>query len=104
MLYQAPFKALHIGKQEIKTCEVNMMAADYNPAAELKKQVEELEDEKPKIYVFHPGYLDMTITKMSSLTTGRIKEVAALRDPATKEMLDKNKVECISYATVSKNQ
>lgn len=101
LFHHAAFASLRIGDREIQMCDVDMMTPDYDPAAELEKQILKLEENQPKIYVFHPGYLDQTILNMSSLTTARTKEAAALQNPATKLMLERNHVECISYETLA---
>ena len=46
---------------------------------------------------FHPGYLDDYILTHSSLTINRTKEVVMLTDIKTKEWLNKENIELISY-------
>ena len=46
---------------------------------------------------FHPGYLDDYILTHSSLAINRTKEVVMLTDTKTKEWLNKENIELISY-------
>lgn len=100
LLYHAPFEALTAGGLTIPMYLGNISNPEYDPARELKNCVASLEDEIPKMYVFHPGYLDQTILQLSSLTINRTKEAALLTDPETKKYLEEQGVELYSYVTV----
>ena len=74
------------------------MAPGYDPFESLKKAA--LQDYGPDgcaMFVCHPGYLDDTILRCSSLTVPRTQEVAMSIDPATKAWLAENDVRVITY-------
>jgi predicted glycoside hydrolase/deacetylase ChbG (UPF0249 family) len=49
------------------------------------------------MFVCHPGYLDDFILRTSSLTIPRTKEVAMACDPATRQWLEENEVQVVTY-------
>lgn len=100
LLYHAPFSALTVEGLTVPMYLGNISDPDYDPGRELRDCVASLEDESPKMYVFHPGYLDQKILKLSSLTVNRTKEAALLTDPETKRYLETQNVELESYVTI----
>lgn len=101
LLYHAPFESLKVGNLEIPMYLGDIMNSEYDPWGELQECVRSLEEDIPKMYVFHPGYLDQTIMNMSSLTINRTKETAVLTDPKTKAWLEEQAVRLCSYRTIT---
>ncbi len=100
LLYHAPFASLTVKELTIPMYLGNITHQDYDPWSELRNCVASLEDNIPKMYVFHPGYLDQAIMGMSSLTVNRTKETAMLTAPETKAYLKKEGVMLYSYASI----
>lgn len=101
LLYHAPFAALQVKGLTVPMYLGDIGSPDYDPLQELKACVASLEEDIPKMYVFHPGYLDKTIMSMSSLTTNRTKEAEVLTDPETKAYLQKEGIRLYSYETIA---
>lgn len=77
---------------------MDSMKPDYDPFACLKRDARK--DYGPDgccMFVCHPGYLDDYILRTSSLTTPRVQEVAMACDPATRQWLDENGVQPVTY-------
>lgn len=102
LLYHAPFAALDIKGFMIPMYLGDIMSPDYDPLQELKNCVASLEEDIPKMYVYHPGYLDQNIMKVSSLTINRTKEAEILTDPNTKKYLENEGIHLYSYATIAR--
>lgn len=71
---------------------------DYDPFESLKAAA--LRDYGPDgccMFVCHPGYLDDQILSTSSLTIPRTKEVAMSIDPVTKQWLEENRIQVVTY-------
>lgn len=100
LLYHAPFAALQLETLEIPMYLGDIMSPDYDPFKELQTCVASLEEDIPKMMVFHPGYLDQTILNMSSLTINRTKETAMLLNPRTANYLEEQGVRLYSYETI----
>lgn len=49
-----------------------------------------LEEEKPHVFIFHPGFLDQTIFDRSSMTTMRVQDAALLKDEEVLAWLKEN--------------
>lgn len=101
LLYHAPFAALTVKDLTIPMYLGDIANPDYDPRQELINCVSSLEEDIPQMYVFHPGYLDQTILKMSSLTINRTKEAAMLTDPETKAYLEERGIALYSYAAIA---
>lgn len=100
LLYHAPFAALNVNGFAVPMYLGDITDPDYDPYKELKACVDSLEEGVPKMYVFHPGYLDQPILRMSSLTLNRTKEVQMLTDPAVGAYLEGEGVRLYSYETI----
>lgn len=100
LLYHAPFEALKVGSLEIPMYLGDIMNSEYDPWEELQECVNSLDEDIPKMYVFHPGYLDQPIMRMSSLTINRTKETEVLINPKTRAWLEDKKVQLCSYYTI----
>lgn len=73
------------------------MQPDYDPYQSLAKMLENLHEDGVDMMIFHPGYLDESIIKHSSLLTPRTLEVTMLTDPAVKEKLNDLNIQQINY-------
>lgn len=104
LLYHAPFSSLVINNLTIPMYMGDIAAPDYDPWRELQNCISTLQDDIPKMCVFHPGYLDQTILNMSSLTINRTKETAMLTEPKTKKYLEEQGVKLYSYVTIMKEE
>lgn len=104
LLYHAPFAALHVDGLTVPMYLGDIGSPEYDPLRELQNCVASLEEDIPKMYVFHPGYLDQPIMRMSSLTTNRVKETAMLTDPETKAYLETEGICLYSYETIAEER
>lgn len=102
--YQLRFSNMFPGQKagdfdgtEIHQCEMESMKPDYDPAETLRYAVETLDEERPNIFVCHPGYLDDYVLSSSTLTVNRTKEIVMLCDPAVRDYLIRQGVELITY-------
>lgn len=79
------------------TC-IDSMAPGYDPFGSLKKAA--AQDYGPDgccMFVCHPGYLDDEILRKSSLTIPRTQEVAMAIAPETRQWLEENEIEVVTY-------
>ena len=82
----------------IHTLPFGAFAKDYDPLSCLQDGIlHHFSEDMPNVAIFHPGYLDDYILTHSSLTINRTKEVVMLTDIKTKEWLNKENIELISY-------
>ncbi len=87
------------GKQ-IASCTMGSMTQDYDPVQCLKEAVAGANPDVPNIFVCHPGYVDASLLRNSSLTLNRTKEVEMLCDPAVREWLAGQGVELLTYRDI----
>ena len=74
------------------------MFPGYDPFVSLKKAaLKDYGENGYLMFVCHPGYLDQDILDVSSLTPPRPKEVAMAISKETKDWLQENKIEVITY-------
>lgn len=77
---------------------MDSMMPDYNPFESLKKAaLKDYEDGGITMFVAHPGYLDAYIMKTSSLLEPRVHEVEMACSQDTKDWLNENNIEVITY-------
>lgn len=82
----------------IHTLPFGAFAKDYDPLSCLQDGIlYHFSEDMPNVAIFHPGYLDDYILTHSSLTINRTKEVVMLTDIKTREWLNKENIELISY-------
>ena len=74
------------------------MGPDYDPFESLKRcaQKEYAANECP-MFVCHPGYLDWYLLQTSSLTVPRAMEVEMLCSPKTRQWLDEQGIQLVTY-------
>lgn len=75
------------------------MIENYNPLESFKKMFNEAK-EGYNMMIFHPGYLDDYILKVSSLTTARTIETEMLCSKEFKDYLIDNRIELCTYDDV----
>ena len=73
------------------------MNPDYDPFISLKNAAAKDYPDGYLMFVCHPGYLDQYILDVSSLTLPRPKETAMLCAKQTKDWLQENDIEVITY-------
>lgn len=103
--YHLPFNDINPMVEEgtfrgkpIHTLPFGAFAKEYDPLSCLQDGIlHHLSEEMPNVAIFHPGYLDDYILTHSSLTINRTKEVTMLTDIKTREWLNKEDIELISY-------
>lgn len=77
---------------------MDSMSPNYDPFESLKRAaLKDYGSNACAMFVCHPGYLDDEILRKSSLTIPRTQEVAMSIDPATRQWLNDNEVEVITY-------
>jgi len=76
---------------------IGSMSPDYDPFIALQTAVTHAHDGACDMFVCHPGYLDATILKLSSLTIPRTLEVDMLCDCKTKEWLSKQDIALVTF-------
>ncbi len=77
---------------------MDSMGPLYDPFESLKRAaLGDYGEDGCCMFVCHPGYLDAYILATSSLTIPRTQEVAMAMDPATREWLEENDVDVITY-------
>ena len=64
------------------------MRADYVPARDIRRVIEDMADGQTVVLICHPGYLDEFALATSSLTRARAQEADLLVDPAFRAWLD----------------
>lgn len=68
-----------------------------DPFSAVQDAVANAHEDGCDMMVFHPGYIDAYLIKNSSMTTPRVFEAAMLSDPATREWLETQPVQLITY-------
>lgn len=77
---------------------MDSMKPNYNPFESLKDAaLNEHEDGGIPMFIAHPGYLDAYIMKTSSLLEPRVLEVEMACSQETKEWLNNNNIQVITY-------
>lgn len=77
---------------------MDSMAPGYDPFESLKHAaLQDYGSEGCCMFVCHPGYLDDEILRKSSLTIPRTQEVAMAIAPETRQWLEKNKIQVVTY-------
>lgn len=71
--------------------------ADYDPEETFLRMAAHAHEDACDILVYHPGYLDQTILRMSSLTIARTKEVEAACGAYLKEYIRREKIHLWTY-------
>lgn len=77
---------------------MDSMLPDYDPIKSVKAAA--MKDYGPDgccMFVCHPGYLDDSILRTSSLTIPRTREVAMAIDPELRDWMAKNDVRVVTY-------
>lgn len=72
-------------------------AYENNPIDAVKDAVANAHDDGCDMMVFHPGYIDAYLYRTSSMTIPRIIEAEMLCDPNTKEWLQKQDIELVTF-------
>lgn len=70
---------------------------NYHSFETMKKAVMDTTENVIPMLVYHPGYLDAYLLRVSSLTTPRVQEVETLCDPKTMQWLEEQDVQLITY-------
>lgn len=82
-----------------KKVSINMgsMAPNYVPFEFVKNNLYNSDDDGYYMFICHPGYLDGYILKNSTLIIPRPLEVDMLCDSNTRQWIERNQIELISY-------
>ena len=69
----------------------------YDPEGFIKRTVEAMADGETYVLVFHPGYLDAYILRISSLLAPRTLEVEMATGRELKDFIKENHIQMITY-------
>lgn len=86
-----------VGQVPVHICTMHSMDPDYDPMASLKEEMRLAPDDRPSIFICHPGYLDQFILEHSSLTINRTREVTMLCSDELRSWLEAEKIQLITY-------
>lgn len=86
-----------VGQVPVHICTMHSMEPDYDPLASLKEELRLAPEDRPAIFICHPGYLDDFILRNSSLTINRTREVEMLCSEALRSWLVEEKIQLITY-------
>lgn len=89
-------KPIEVGNTRVYVT-MNSMKPNYDPFESLKKMVENYHEDGCDMLICHPGYLDRFILENSSLTIPRTLEVDMLCDDNTKEFIEANNINLLTY-------